>query len=141
MARQANRRPCRYTQKAAREICRRIAMGESLRRVCTDERLPILETVLGWLFGSQHDSFRLMYRQARQAQAELFADELVAIADDACDRDSLAIAKLRTDVRRWVIGRLLPNSSADDGDERDGEADAIGSHEAALRMLLDGAER
>ncbi len=113
-------------------------MGESLRGVCSDERLPILETVLAWLFGGQHDDFRLMYRQARQAQAELFADELVAIADDACDRDSLAIAKLRTDVRRWFIGRLLPHGSADDGEEREGNVDSVGSHEAALRMLLDG---
>ncbi len=78
-----------------------------------------------------------MYRQARQAQAELFADELVAIADNASDRDSLAIAKLRTDVRRWIIGRILPHGGNDEREQNDGEAAGVGSHEAALRMLLD----
>ena len=63
---------------------------------------------------------------------------LVEIADGACDRDSLAIAKLRTDVRRWVIGRMLPHER-DEADD-DGAAEAANSHEAALRMLLDAGE-
>ena len=137
LVRQVDRRPVRYTQKAAREICRRVAMGESLRRVCAGGDLPTLETVLSWLFSGRHDGFCTMYRQARQAQAELFADELVAIADNASDRDSLAIAKLRTDVRRWIIGRILPHGGNDEREQNDGEAAGVGSHEAALRMLLD----
>ena len=51
-------------------------------------------------------------------------------------RDSLAIAKLRTDVRRWVIGRILPHGNADD-DADDSTAMDADSHEAALRVLLD----
>lgn len=137
LAPQDGRRPVRYTQKAAREICRRIALGESLRRVCSSEELPTLETVLAWLFGGRRDDFCALYRQARQAQAELFADELVAIADDACDRDSLAIAKLRTEVRRWIVGRISVHGANDEREDNDDEAAGVGSHEAALRMLLD----
>ena len=42
-------RPSIRTREIENEICRRIACGESLRRICLDERMPCRDTVFRWL--------------------------------------------------------------------------------------------
>ena len=73
-----------------------------------------------WFTDPRADFFR-QYARAREAQAELYADDIIEIAD-ADDEDALLDAKgnpvpntarlnrdrLRIDARKWVIGRLLP---------------------------------
>ena len=46
--------PSSYTDTLAFEICRRIAEGESLRRVCTASDMPDKTTVLRWLAASRY---------------------------------------------------------------------------------------
>ena len=101
-------KPARFRRVLDREVCGRLAGGESLRRICEDPDMPDVTTVMGWLFDERRVAFASEYRRAREAQAELWAEEVVQIADGACDKDSLALAKLRTDIRRWATaqGRL-----------------------------------
>lgn len=97
-----------YTDAIAVTICTRIANGESLRRICKDEQMPGMSTVMRWL--RDREAFREQYAHAREAQLEGWADELVDIADSA-DRDSKAgvmKAKLQTDVRKWLMERGKP---------------------------------
>ncbi len=68
-----------------------------------------------------HDGSFWASTRAREVQAELYADDIIEIAD-ADDEDALLDAKgnpvpntarlnrdrLRIDARKWVIGRLLP---------------------------------
>ncbi len=76
-------RPSLYTEALAAEICRRLAEGESLRAICADKAIPGISTVMGWLFDGNHGEFSEQYARAREAQAEIRADEIVDIADDA----------------------------------------------------------
>ena len=39
-------RPSRYSDETTAEICRRLAEGESLRKVCADKTMPDKATVL-----------------------------------------------------------------------------------------------
>ena len=114
-------RPTTYDADLAMGICERIMEGESLSRICQDEHMPSRGQVLRWL--GANPEFRVLYRQARVLAAELLADELIAIADDAThdfrtndrgdqvlDREAVLRSKLRVDARKWVLAKLLPRT-------------------------------
>ena len=53
--------------------------------------------------------FSAHYAHAREAQADCWADEIVAMADDApADHEVLAKVRLQIDARKWVASKLLP---------------------------------
>ena len=119
-------RPSLYTDKLAAKICRRLAEGESLRAICADRAMPGISTVMGWLFDGSHDGFSEQYARAREAQAEIRADEIVDIADDAsgdftANKDGKLVAnsehiqrsRLRVDARKWIAAKLLPKRYGD----------------------------
>ena len=83
-------RPTVYSDKLAATICGRLAEGESLRTICADDAMPGKSTVLRWLLDGEHKVFRDQYARAREAQADYFADEILAIADDSPLRVLLA---------------------------------------------------
>lgn len=117
-------RPCEFTQEIADAICERIADGESLRTICQAEEMPARSTVFRWL--SQIEAFSDQYARAREAQADLLADEIIEIADDAThdtitrrrngDDDGQEVAntewinrsRLRVDARKWMASKLAP---------------------------------
>jgi len=92
-----------FTQETADEICEWISKGKSLRSYCGQEGKPDQTTVLRWC--GDNEEFRKQYAQAREAQADHYADEIVEIADsdDAPDK-----ARVRIDARKWVAGKLRP---------------------------------
>ncbi len=108
-------RPSRYTPELAAVICERLAEGESLRSICADKAMPGLSTVLGWLFDDKHEGFPEQYARAREAQAELRADEITDIADGVEHGASEAVqaARLRVDARKWIAAKLLPKRYGD----------------------------
>jgi len=119
-------RPSLYTEALATEICRRLAEGESLRAICADKAMPAISTVMGWLFDGNHDEFLEQYARAREAQAEIRADEIVDIADDdtndfTADKEGKLVAnsehiqrsRLRVDARKWIAAKLLPKRYGD----------------------------
>lgn len=73
-------RPTTYNEETAEILCVRLAMGESLKRICKDEDMPAQSTVYLWLL--RHPEFSEMYTRAREEQAETHADEIVDIADE-----------------------------------------------------------
>ena len=115
-----------YTEALAADICRRLAEGESLRTICTDKAMPDKATVMRWLFDGKHEDFVEQYARAREAQAEVRADEIVDIADDdtkdfMADKDGKLVAdhehiqrsRLRVDARKWIAAKLLPKRYGD----------------------------
>ncbi len=119
-------RPSLYTDKLVAEICRRLAEGESLRAIWPDKAMPAISTVMGWLFDGNHDDFSEQYARAREAQAEVRADEIVDIADDdtndfTADKEGKLVAnsehiqrsRLRVDARKWIAAKLLPKRYGD----------------------------
>ncbi len=93
-------------------LCFRLLDGESLRSICTDDAMPARSTVLYWLAGAWPEGdprreFLGQYARAREAQAELYADDIIEIADAATE-DEINAARLKIDARKWVVTRLLP---------------------------------
>lgn len=104
-------RPTIYNPKLADEICKRIAGGESLRRICKDDDMPSRKTVHLWLLDEEKKEFLYQYEIACNIRAEDKFDELEEIADNGSgdvQRD-----RLRTDVRKWWLSKALPKKYGD----------------------------
>jgi hypothetical protein len=115
-------RPSLYSDKLVETICNLIASGESLRKVCQRPGMPTCETIRVWLI--EKPTFSAQYARAREAQADLLADEIIEIADDKSQdildvgeggdvrsiTNSAAVqrAKLQVDARKWKAGQLAP---------------------------------
>ena len=98
-------RPSSFNQKTADEICERMAVGESLRKICRDNHMPAKSTVFKWC--GDFNTFSDQYALARQAQADAYFDDAVDIADNATAAKA-HVARLQVDVRKWAAGKLAP---------------------------------
>lgn len=109
MAKSVPVRPTLFTQVVADEICRRLAAGSSLVRICRSTKMPLRQTVYDWL--RERPAFADSYARAREAFADQVAEECVAIADSVPRRASheqISAAKLRIDARKWTAARMAP---------------------------------
>ena len=115
-------RPSEYDQAKAAEICSRLALGESLNRICKDDHMPDMSTVYRWMFANE--DFRNNYARAREDQAETHADELIDLADVEpvvidengklkIDSAWVNLQRLRIDTRKWVASKLKPKRFGD----------------------------
>ena len=114
----------KFSQEIFDEICVRIAEGESLRKICKDDKMPSLVSVWRWL--NESEALSKQYTRAREEQAETFVDEILDIADDNKDdtyldennkliinQEVIARSRLRVDSRKWIASKLKPKRFGD----------------------------
>lgn len=117
-------RPTTYTKELGNIICSRIALGEAVKNICADEKMPASSTVYLWLLDEDKKEFSESYARARNIQAELMFEEILDIADDGSndymtitkgevsynveDREVTNRSKLRVDTRKWYLSKVLP---------------------------------
>ena len=121
-------RPTKYSLEIIEELCERIATSiDGLHKICkSDSKFPSFTQVFKWLNDEDKKEFADKYARAREAQAELLADEIIAIADDSSNdtliSDSgnevqnsewIARSKLRVDTRKWKASKLAPKKFGD----------------------------
>ena len=112
-------RPTDYSVELADTICERIADGESLRAICSEDDMPNKATVFRWL--ANDNKFSDQYAKARETQADSLFDEILTIADERendvivkedgtelTQHDVIQRARLRVDARKWMAGKLRP---------------------------------
>ena len=101
-------RPSLYSEAIAEEICLRLCMGQSLRRICRDKDMPSRETVFTWL--ACRADFLDRYTRARQIQADIWHDEMIDLADEsALDKLEIQKNRLRIETRRWLCAVAKPH--------------------------------
>jgi hypothetical protein len=94
-------RPSSYSDQIAGEICRRLATGEPMARICRDDDMPGYTTVMRW--EQDNEEFRLLSMRAKQNGTHFLADDALRIADDeSIDTNR---AKLMIDTRLRLIGK------------------------------------
>ena len=106
-----NGRPAIYTDKIATEICRRIALGESLKKVTLDPRMPCRRTVTKWLVEDDKQGFMRKYADAINVRTENMFDDLEDMAADD-DRD-VQRSRLMVDTRKWYLSKVMPKKFGD----------------------------
>lgn len=104
-------RPTDYSPELATEICSRISIGESVRTIVKDNKMPSSSTIFRWLLDEDKKEFWEQYEKARNIQAELMFEELLDIADD--QEADVMRSRLKVDTRKWYLSKVLPKKFGD----------------------------
>lgn len=116
------------TPELAERICGRLAMGHTLRSVCSEKGMPRAHTVIGWTL--VNPAFREHYVRAREIGYLQMADGILDIADDGSndyverlradgskvvlfDGEHVQRSRLRVDTRKWLMSKALPKLYGD----------------------------
>ena len=107
-------------------ICERIATGHTLKQIARELGCDPT-AITHWR--RDDPAFGLMYEQAREDQADYFAEEILEIADDgsndwvdrqsgdrtarAFDHEHVQRSRLRIDTRKWAMSKMLPKKYGD----------------------------
>ncbi|MGZ0073358.1 terminase small subunit-like protein [Sphingobium limneticum] len=144
-------RASRKTEKIRQEVLQFIVAGESIRSICDREGMPCKSTVMNWI--AADPEFRAGYVAAKALYAEVLAEEIIEIADDAkydwvegengkeLDYEHVQRSRLRVDSRKWLAARLSPKRYGDSAMLKIGEAEAapsaangLSQNEIAVRL-------
>ena len=130
--------PYKYDRESAiSTVLEELASGRSLIAICQSEGRPSFTTFMRWLAeeGEAGNILRDKYARAREAQAEVMAEDILAIADEECTTvradkhgtqddgdgktevvfDSTAVQRnrLRVDARKWLLSKMAPKKYGD----------------------------
>lgn len=86
------KQPTRYNRELAKQVCLRLARGESWTRICSDNDLPSYATVCAWR--AQHPEFDREVEEAREMAADHFAELALQVAD-ASTRETAVADRLK----------------------------------------------
>ncbi len=120
-------RPSTYSEALVDVICERIAAGESLRRICDDNGMPNITTVIRWL--TVHEEFATKYARAREQQAGTFVDQMYDLASSEPERhpitgalDPASVTHIRNRIAtmQWLAAKLAPKKYGDKVDVNHG---------------------
>lgn len=127
-------RPSSYTIEMAQKICEEIAAGRHLHLLCKEAWCPPERTVYSWL--DSKEEFLQMYARARERQQEVFAAEVLLIADTETDPQR---ARNRMDARKWYASKVAPKRWGDKL-EIDAKVDVNTGPSEALTAFLAAVE-
>lgn len=120
-------RQTEYTDEKADAICALIAEGKSVKSIGQMEDQPSEAVIYKWL--ARFPEFVEKYARAREQQADVYAQEIVDIADDGSNDwmerngeenegwllngEHVQRSKLRIDARKWAASKLQPKKYGD----------------------------
>lgn len=131
-------RPTLYNEELADLICMRVQTNSiGLPRLCKKyPELPSYDTINTWRV--IYPEFSVKYAQAKLKQAELLAEEILEIADDASgdgtvdengeekfNSEFVARSRLRIDTRKWLAAKLLPRTYGKAAEEVKTDKDSV----------------
>ena len=103
-------RPTKYSDEWAEAFCREISQGHSVAEICERRDQPSQQSIYSWLRGD--GDFLERYARAREAQADKYFQEIIEIAD-AATPETVNVARLRVDSRKFTVARLAPKKYGD----------------------------
>jgi hypothetical protein len=102
-------RPSKYTEELADRIMQYLLDGEGIRFIEQQPGMPSGVTIMRWV--RDNEPFRRLYEEVRQLQLDLMAQDILEIADNA--GLNVPGARLRTDVRKWLLSKLVRHTYGD----------------------------
>lgn len=100
----------KFSEDVREELLARLAKGESMATIDKDPRMPSWTTVTNWL--NSDPDFVVKYARAREAQADYFVEQMIAIADEA-SADTVQAARLQIETRKWIAAKTRPKKYGD----------------------------
>lgn len=120
-------RPSSFSKERAEAICRRLALGESLRSISRDKKMPADSTVRSWVV-DDIGGFAAQYARARDIGLDTLAEEIIEISDtpaigkktvskatgeEITVGDMIEHRRLQVDSRKWYLSKLAPKKYGD----------------------------
>lgn len=113
--------PSKMTPQCVEEIIERVARGESMTSITKDSHMPSIGTVWNWV--RKNEDFARLYHEAKKIQMDMYAEQIINIADDSVGDIRMAYDKfgnkipevnfeavkrseLRVKARQWLMERL-----------------------------------
>lgn len=141
--------PTKYSEALADEICTRISAGKALVKICPELGIGIVSV---WTWLDKYPDFLSKYVRAREVQADVLADEIVAIADEleieakhqgetvTLDVSATAVQRnrLRVDARKWYASKVAPKKY---GDKLDTTVSGPDGGPVQVQVRMSDAER
>lgn len=103
-------RPSLYSEHLTDTLCRRVAEGESLRRICASPQMPDRETVRNWL--DKFPEFSAKWARAREFQADVMDDLILETAED-CTPETATADRVKIGAYQWRAAKLSPKRFGD----------------------------
>lgn len=114
-----------YSDELVSVILDRVANGEPLSKVCGTPNMPTRKSFFQWV--KKYPEIEPAYKLAIEMRADLYAEEIIEIADDGrndtqtdeesgvriVDHDHIARSRLRVDARKWYASKLAPKKYGD----------------------------
>lgn len=120
----AGGRPTVYSQELANEICRRLAIDPSVRKLCRAADMPNRDTIRVWR--KENPEFSGHYAIARELGFDEMAEEAIEIADEnqydmtgdeegkpVVNWEHIRRSQIRIDTRKWYLSKCLPKIYGD----------------------------
>lgn len=127
-------RPSKFTQAIADEICRRIALDESLASICRDKHMPEVQTVYRWK--DADPKFCEEYVRARTLQGHTVADTIGDIRKQILNGEVDAnVGTAAANLAKWEASR---RAARDFGDKLDVTS---GGEKLGLSEAMQAAEK
>ncbi len=117
-------RPSDFSPELAKKICDTIASSDcGIKKICdAHDWMPSMETVFRWRY--ENKQFYEQYLQAKQFQAEVYAESTIDIAaekptyldergNERVDSGHVAWQKLNINTRQWHASKLAPKIYGD----------------------------
>jgi len=107
----AREKKARALRAAFNRVCDLIADGplESVMEITKAKDIGISRPTFYRMNAGDDAELRDRYAQARAMQADRLAGDIISIADGA-SKDTVNQARLRFDARRWLAGKLAPQT-------------------------------
>lgn len=105
-------RPSKFTEALAARICREVAGGSTLPRICEAAGMPGSVTVWRWL--EANEEFRNNYARARTERADARADKIDGIVSDVlAGKVDAQAARVAIDAHKWLASKEQPKRYGD----------------------------
>lgn len=126
-----------------REICRRLATGKTLKEICADADIPKEHHIYDLIW--RDPAFKRMYKDARLARAEVWAEQLRELASEAKNLDGIAEKKsmahvqairLQVDTDKWLLSKLLNEEYGDELPEKNRGGATAGDAVQLIREVI-----
>lgn len=114
-------RTSKYSAEIAAEICRQVANGSNLSKICIQAEMPCRDTVYKWF--SDVPSFSDDYARARDCRADARSEDIDADVDELhtvqhqiasgeidgkAGNAIVSAIRARIDTRKWQAGKEAP---------------------------------
>lgn len=110
------------TKQIVDAFLKQCALGKSIKTISKDPSMPGFSTLWKWI--SEDEEINKKYWLAKQVTADIYAEEIVDIADDgsndwmesndpknagyALNKENIQRSRLRVDARKWSAAKLMP---------------------------------